>query len=131
LVDGRLSVPAKWTKRGTHFALRVDGDSMEDAGILKGDYVVVRQQATARDGEVVVAVIEGETTLKRFRRTRDKVVLEAANPEYKPIEIRSSSAGIQGVVVGLMREYRVQQVIEAAKTKRYSAIHQRDVQRAR
>lgn len=104
-VEGRIPVPAEWAGRGAHFALRVTGDSMKDAGILDGDHVIVRQQASAEDGDIVVATLEGETTLKRLRRRGRLVSLVAENPCYRPIEVRTDAAVIHGVVVGLLRGY--------------------------
>jgi repressor LexA len=105
-VEGRLPVPVEWTTRGTYFALRVNGDSMKNAGILEGDYVVVRQQATAEDREVVVVVLEGSTTLKRLQHIGKRLLLAADNPRYRPIQVQTETAVIQGVVVGLLRAYR-------------------------
>jgi repressor LexA len=105
-VEGRIPVPADWIGGGLHFALRVSGDSMRDAGILAGDHVVVRQQATAQDGDIVVAALEGETTLKRLRRREKRVLLVAENASYDPIELRTESATIQGVVVTVIRSYK-------------------------
>jgi repressor LexA len=79
---------------------------MRDAGILDGDEVVVRQQSTAEDGDIVVATIDGETTLKRLRIHGRRARLVAENPRFKPIEIRTASAVLQGIVVGLLRAYR-------------------------
>jgi repressor LexA len=105
-IEGRIPVPAAWTGRGLHFALRVSGDSMNGAGILEGDYVVVRQQPTAQDGEVVVATVDGETTLKRLRHRGKRVALVAENSRYRPIYVRTEAAVIQGVVIGLLRVCR-------------------------
>jgi repressor LexA len=76
-IEHHIPVPAEWTGRGTHFALRVAGDSMRDAGILDGDQIVVRKQSTAEDGAIVVATIDGETTLKRLQ-VRGAVVRSAS-----------------------------------------------------
>lgn len=105
-IDTRIPVPAEWTGRGTYFALRVAGDSMRDAGILDGDQVIVRKQATASDGDIVVATLDGETTLKRLQMRGKRAMLIAENPRHQPIDIRTASALIQGVVVGLLRAYR-------------------------
>ncbi len=109
-VEQRIPVPAEWTGRGTHFALRVAGDSMRDAGILDGDQVVVRQQPMANDGDIVVATLDGETTLKRLRVRGQRRTLVAENPRFRAIEIRTESAIIQGVVVGLLRAYHARAV---------------------
>ncbi|MDX6636621.1 MAG: repressor LexA [Solirubrobacterales bacterium] len=83
------------------FILRVKGDSMKDAGILDGDFVVVRSGEEADDGEIVVALLEDEATVKRFYRENGKVRLQPANKAYKPI--RSSSVTLLGRVVGVFR----------------------------
>jgi len=92
--------------QGTVFALQVAGDSMQDAGIMEGDRVIVRQTSTARDGDIVVATLDGETTIKRLRLGKEQAMLVAENPAYRPIEIRADNAVIQGVVIGLMRSYQ-------------------------
>ena len=90
-------------KAGT-FALRVDGDSMQDEGILDGDYVLIERRETANNGERVVALLpNGESTLKTFYREGDKIRLQPANPDFEPIIVRDCK--IQGVVIGVMRRY--------------------------
>lgn len=87
------------------FALRVRGDSMVDAGIYEDDLVFVQRRDAARDGDVVVVVVDGETTVKTFRRRGDMVVLEPANVRLQPIVLaRSSQLELAGVVVGLYRQ---------------------------
>ncbi len=88
---------------GRLFFLRVKGDSMVGAGIHENDLVLVRRQPTARSGEVVVALIRGEATVKRLRISRSKVALEAENPFYDPIEVDPAELEIVGKVVGLIR----------------------------
>jgi len=83
------------------FLLRVRGDSMKDAGILEGDHVVVHRQDTAADGEIVVAQIADEATVKRFFREADHVRLQPENPDYEPIISRE--VAVLGKVVGVMR----------------------------
>ncbi len=78
---------------------------MVEAGILDGDYVVVRKQETADDGDIVVALIENEATLKRFYRDADGVRLEPANQELSAIHVRSGEFAIQGIVVSVMRVF--------------------------
>ncbi len=89
------------------FALRVSGDSMIDAGILDGDYVVIKKQPVAHDGEIVVALIDRvEATLKRFRRiSNSEVKLIPENPEMEPMIYRADRVTIHGVLVGQMRSY--------------------------
>ncbi len=87
-----------------HFCLRVKGDSMIEDQISSGDYVVVRRQDTCREGEIVVALVDGhEATLKRFYRERDRIRLEPANSSMKPIY--ANNVKIMGVVVGVVRQY--------------------------
>ena len=85
------------------FALRVRGDSMINAGILSGDKVVVRPQQTAEDGQIVVAMIEGEATVKRLRRRKGEIWLMPENDSYAPID--GSEAEIVGLVKAVVREY--------------------------
>lgn len=90
--------------RSGSFALRVEGESMRDEGILEGDYIIVERRDTARDGERVVALLpDGSTTLKTFYRERDRVRLQPANPAFEPIYVKDVK--IQGVVVGVLRRY--------------------------
>jgi repressor LexA len=84
------------------FLLRVTGESMRDAGILDGDLVAVRRQAVAEQGQIVVALIEDEATVKRYLRRDDHVVLMPENPDYPPIEVRGEFT-ILGRVVGVLR----------------------------
>jgi repressor LexA len=105
-VERRIPVPADWTGSGTYFALRVDGDSMIDAGIREGDCVIIRQQDVANDGEIVVATLDGQTTLKRLQRRGDRVTLVPENSRYRPIPVQTDSSIVQGVVVGLLRAYQ-------------------------
>lgn len=90
---------------GVLFGLRVQGESMIDAGILNGDVVIVRQQETAEPGEIVVALVDEEdATVKRLRRRGRNVILEPANEAMQPIEVGASRVRIQGKVVGLRRD---------------------------
>jgi repressor LexA len=103
-VEEVLPLPADFTGEGDLFMLRVRGDSMIDAGILDGDFVVCRSQAEATDGEVVVAGIPGgEATVKTFTRQGARVVLLPANPTYEPIELAPSEVSIYGRVVTVLR----------------------------
>lgn len=87
-----------------HFCLKVVGESMIEAQIAPGDYVVVRKQRTCRDGEIVVALVEGQdATLKRFYRESDRIRLEPANSTMKPIY--ASRVDVLGVVAGVIRQY--------------------------
>ncbi len=101
-VEGYLPVGSQFSP-SQHFALKVRGDSMIEAGILEGDMVIVRVQATADDGDVVVARVDDEATVKRLRRQGAKTILEPANPAYKPIEVPFA---LVGVVVEVRRQYK-------------------------
>jgi repressor LexA len=100
-----LKVPAYMIKAGyPHFALRVSGSSMIEDGIFDGDHVVVRQQAVAEEGETVVALLDGEATLKRFHRKGKQIELRPANSTMGPIVVGSHQhLRILGVYVGLIR----------------------------
>ena len=101
-----LAVPAALLGPGEHYALEVAGDSMVEAGILDGDYALVRKAETARDGEIVVALIDGgEATLKYFRHEGSMVRLDPANRSYDPQRYRPSQVRIQGRLAGLLRRY--------------------------
>jgi repressor LexA len=101
-----LSVPAALLGPGEHYALEVAGDSMVEAGILDGDYALVRKAETARDGEIVVALIdESEATLKYFRHEGQMIRLDPANRSYDPQRYRPSQVRIQGKLAGLLRRY--------------------------
>ena len=92
--------------RGQHYALEVKGDSMIEAGINDGDVVVIREQSTADNGDIVVALVEGhEATLKRFRRRGNMIALEAANPAYETRVLPEGQVKVQGRLVGLIRSY--------------------------
>jgi repressor LexA len=103
-VEEVLSLPERFTGTGSTFMLRVRGDSMIDAGIFDGDYVVVRQQPDAEAGDVVVAGIpDGEATVKTFGRRRGKVVLTPANPAFSPMEYDPEDVTVYGKVVTVLR----------------------------
>ena len=85
------------------YALKVEGESMVEAGILDGDYVIVRQQEMASDGDIVVELIGDEATLKRFYREKDGVRLDPANKELSSVHVRTGDFRIQGKVVGVVR----------------------------
>jgi repressor LexA len=105
----RIQVPEAILGRGEHFVLEIQGDSMIDAGILDGDFAVIRRVDTATSGEIVVAVtdsVEGKVaTLKRLRRKGGSIALEPANPDYETRIIPESEVEVQGKLVGLIRRY--------------------------
>lgn len=88
---------------GEHFALRIRGDSMIEAGIMPNDYVVVHRQPVARNGEIVIALLGEDATCKRFSRERDKIWLLPENANYDPID--GTDCKILGKVVAVMRRY--------------------------
>jgi repressor LexA len=101
-----LPVPAALLGPGEHYALEVAGDSMVEEGILDGDYALIRRQDTARDGEIVVALInDEEATLKTFRREGQMIRLDPANRRYDPQRYRPDQVQIQGRLAGLLRRY--------------------------
>jgi repressor LexA len=101
-----LAVPAALLGGGEHYALEVAGDSMVEAGILDGDYALIRRTETARDGEIVVALIDdAEATLKYFRREGAMVRLDPANRAYDPQRYHPQQVRVQGRLAGLLRRY--------------------------
>jgi repressor LexA len=102
----RMQVPEVILGAGEHFILEVQGDSMINAGILDGDYVVIRRSDSANSGEIVVALVMGEeATLKRLRRKGASIALEAANPAYETRIFGPDQIDVQGRLVGLIRRY--------------------------
>ena len=103
--DG-FAVPAALLGPGEHYALEVSGDSMVDEGILDGDFALIRKVDTARDGEIVVALVNAEeATLKTFRREGNMIRLDPANRQYEPQRYRPDQVQIQGRLAGLIRRY--------------------------
>jgi repressor LexA len=102
----RIMVPESLLGQGEHFILEVQGDSMIEAGILDGDYVVIRKGDTANNGEIVVALVMGEeATLKRLRRRGASIALEPANRAYETRILGPDQVQVQGKLVGLIRRY--------------------------
>jgi repressor LexA len=101
-----LPVPAALLGPGEHYALQVAGDSMVDEGILDGDFALIRKTDTARDGEIVVALVDKEeATLKTFRREGSMIRLDPANRRYDPQRYRPDQVEVQGRLAGLLRRY--------------------------
>lgn len=101
-----LPVPAALLGQGEHYALEVAGDSMVEAGILDGDYALIRRQNTAHDGEIVVALIEDvEATLKYFRREGAIIRLDPANRAYDAQRYAPAQVRVQGKLSGILRRY--------------------------
>jgi repressor LexA len=103
--DETITVPERLTARGENFVLKVRGDSMMDDGILDGDYVIIARRERAENGEMVVANVNGEVTLKRLYREGERIRLQPANALMHPIYAHASDVSVQGVVVGLMRRF--------------------------
>jgi repressor LexA len=100
-IDNYLSIPVDFMGSGNHFILKVKGDSMIEAGILDGDYLIVREQGDASNGEIVVALLDNEATVKRFYRRDDYVELRPENALMHPITV--NDVQIAGKVSGLLR----------------------------
>ncbi|MEQ7872575.1 transcriptional repressor LexA [Sphingomonas sp. ASV193] len=101
-----FAVPAALLGPGEHYALEVSGDSMVEEGILDGDYALIRKADTAREGEIVVALIDNEqATLKTFRREGQMIRLDPANRHYEAQRYRPDQVAIQGKLAGLIRRY--------------------------
>ncbi len=102
----RMRIPESMLGAGEHYILEIEGDSMINAGILNGDYVVIKKTDTAQSGEIVVALVDGDTaTLKRLRKKGASIALEAANPAYKTRIYNTDEVSVQGRLVGLVRRY--------------------------
>lgn len=101
-----LAVPAALLGSGEHYALEVSGDSMVEAGILDGDYALIQKADTAREGEIVVALVDGQdATLKYFRREGAMIRLDPANGAYEPQRYAADRVMVQGRLSGLLRRY--------------------------
>jgi len=102
-IEDTFPIPIDYVKNDTCFMLHVQGDSMMDEGILDGDLVLVRQQPDANNGDIVIALLEDDATVKTFSRDGEYVCLTPANPAFKPI--RTKECNILGKVIGLYRRY--------------------------
>jgi repressor LexA len=102
-VEEKIVLDPSFVKGDGSFLLMVEGYSMKNAGILDGDLVLVRQQATAESGDIVAALIGDEATVKRFSQNGDQVVLEPENPDFEPIYSDSTSIKIIGKVLAVLR----------------------------
>jgi len=102
-MEGSIRLPADFLRGGKHFALKVKGDSMKEAGILEGDLAVVRHQSTAENGDIVIALVDEAVTLKRFFLEKNRVKLQSENPAYLPIY--SQNVRVLGKLAFLIRNY--------------------------
>jgi repressor LexA len=101
-----IAVPEQFIRRSDTFVLKVVGSSMVQDGILDGDYIVVEHRPQADNGETVVAVIDGEATVKRFYRDRPgRIRLQPANDAMRPITVKEKDCEVRGVVVAVLRKY--------------------------
>ena len=102
-----VEVPPTMLRGGEIFALRVKGESMRDDGILPGDLVIVHKQATARNGQTVVALVNNEATVKKFYRKEGRIELHPANATMRPIVVTAADDfRIEGMVIGVIRHVR-------------------------
>jgi len=101
--EGYMQLPEAMVGSGEHFILEIRGDSMITAGIMNGDYVVVKRQSTAQNGEIVIAMIDDEATCKRYFKEPDRIRLQPENPRMRPFYARSVT--ILGKVVAVYRVY--------------------------
>ena len=106
-IEDHCAIPADFFRPAADYLLRVTGDSMQDVGILDGDLLAVHRTAEARNGDIVVARIDDEVTVKRFRRgsSRHLIELQAEHPDYAPIlvDLRTQAFAIEGLSVGILR----------------------------
>ncbi len=103
-LEGYIPIPLRFLKKGEHFALRVKGDSMKDAGILEGDIAFFVKQINAENGNIVIALLNDEAiTLKRFYKETNRVKLKAENPVYPPIY--TQNVKVLGKLVYILRNY--------------------------
>jgi len=103
--DEMIAVPEHLTSRGENYVLKVRGDSMVDDGILDGDLVIISRRERADNGEMVVANVNGEVTLKRLYQEGARVRLQPANSYMNPIYAPARDVAVQGIVIGLMRRF--------------------------
>ncbi|MBE9521916.1 MAG: transcriptional repressor LexA [Proteobacteria bacterium] len=101
-----IEVPPSMIGQGDHFVLQVKGDSMKEDGILDGDFIVVRKQPTAENGETVVALINDEVTIKKYYKRKNYVELRPAHTGMEPIIVKQGDLRIEGKIVGVMRHLK-------------------------
>ena len=108
VIQESIEVPENFLGHGNNFALRVRGDSMIEDGIRDGDILIITQQASAENGQTVVALVRGEATVKKFYRKGNDIELKPANSQMEPLTASAGDVEIVGVVMGLLRNYRTQ-----------------------
>ncbi|NRA25559.1 MAG: repressor LexA, partial [Oleispira sp.] len=106
-IEDHCQIPANWFKPNADFLLEVHGESMINIGIMDGDLIAVHKTETARNGQVVVARVEDDVTVKRYQKNRNKVTLFAENDEFDPIEVnlKDTDFAIEGLYVGVIRRH--------------------------
>lgn len=104
-IEGYVAIDKAWAKGENIFALKVQGDSMIGTGIFNGDYALVKQQSTAENGDIIIALIEDEATLKRFFKKENEIILKPENDQMEPLVIKKNSNNLQiiGKVIGIFR----------------------------
>jgi len=105
--EGEIELDEAWAGNGDTFILRVHGHSMMDADIQNGDLVVVQKTSTCKNGDIVIALLEDEATVKRFFKEKDRIRLQPENPSMQPIYVPKGDPTFQiiGKVKGLMRKF--------------------------
>lgn len=101
-----LDIPEFLLSSGENFVLKVSGNSMKDDGIHDGDYIIISKNNNPKNGDLVIALVEGEITLKKYFREGKKIKLQPANPSFKPLFINEDKIQVQGIVIGLVRKYK-------------------------
>lgn len=104
-LEGTINLPEEWATGEEVFILKVKGDSMASL-LFDGDWAIVRKQPTAQNGDLVVARMGDEATIKRFQKRGAKIILKPENPDYEPILVKSDEVVIEGVVIGVYRKFR-------------------------
>lgn len=106
-VEEYCEIPANWFKPDADFLLEVHGESMINIGIMDGDLIAVHKTETARNGQIVVARVEDDVTVKRYQKNRHKVTLLPENDEFEPIEVnlKETNFSIEGLYVGVIRRH--------------------------
>jgi repressor LexA len=100
-----IEIPDYLLSGGQNFALKVSGNSMVDEGIFDGDLIILNKNKNPENGDLVIAMVDGEMTLKKYYRIGDKIKLQPANPNFKPIYVNEKDIKIQGIVIALIRKF--------------------------
>lgn len=104
-LEGTVNLPEEWVNGEGVFILKVKGDSMAPL-LLDGDWAIVRKQPTAQNGDLVVARLGDEATVKRFHQRGSKIILQPENSNYEPISVKADGVAIEGLVIGAYRRFR-------------------------